>query len=60
MKKKIKKILVEEWFTESKGKVYIIWQFQDGTIWKRLTHYKKKPIVEIKWPKNFKAFDEIY
>lgn len=42
-----KQILVKEWFSKSRGKVYLNWEFQDGKRMRRLTPYKDFPYVVI-------------
>ena len=39
-------IIVREWFTKNKGKVYLHWELPNGQIWKRLTPYKDIPWVK--------------
>lgn len=51
MKKVIKEILVEEWYTKEGDSVYQHLRFQNGEEWKRLSPYKEIPWVELKLPK---------
>jgi hypothetical protein len=55
MKKQWKEIIVEEWWTKKKGKVYLHWKLPTGEELVRLTPYSDIPWIEIGKLENIKG-----